>query len=148
MKQIEKKVIVLNKYQMKYKKDFESGGFKVVKNKPMKQIEKIKKEFEKKFVGITQGTKRVWWVDSPDRVLDWIIKTLQAQKEDIADDLLISNHLGFCDQTVLVGTWYEKEDIKEMIKKVRQDTREEAYIRGYSKGMTQGYVDGKLTKNK
>jgi hypothetical protein len=91
----------------------------------MKQIEKIKKEFEKKFVGITQGTKRVWWVDSPDRVLDWIIKTLQAQKEDIADDLLISNHLGFCDQTVLVGTWYEKEDIKEMIKKVRQDTREE-----------------------
>lgn len=39
-----------------------------------------RKDFDKKFVAITQGTKRCWWVDNPDRVIAYI------------EELLLSTH--------------------------------------------------------
>ena len=44
-------------------------------------LESKKKVFDKKFVGITQGSKRVWWVDNPDRIWNWIITNFQPKDE-------------------------------------------------------------------
>ncbi len=45
------------------------------------------KEFDKKFVGITQGTKRVWWVDDPDRVKDFIASELSKERERVVEKI-------------------------------------------------------------
>lgn len=61
----------------------------------------IDEEFDKKFVGITQGTKRVWWVDNPDRVLDFIHKQIdktnrewEKKIEDLRDYMPIKDYEG------------------------------------------------------
>ena len=51
-----------------------------VTNAPSPHQEGWRKDFDKKFVAITQGTKRCWWVDNPDRVIAYI------------EELLLSTH--------------------------------------------------------
>lgn len=54
------------------------------------QLQKTGEEFDKKFVGITGGTKRVWWVDEPDRVKQFIrqaqIDAVKAFAEEIENE--------------------------------------------------------------